>query len=75
MADLADEPSANLDYESSEKFLELLYGINREVISIVMFTREKEMYGYDQYRRVFFENGRAVKDIVPYSLSLVRREA
>lgn len=72
---LADEPSANMDRESAEEFIKLLNGINCEGISVVMFTDQKGIYGYEKCRRISFENGRKVKDEDPYSLSLVRREA
>lgn len=55
---LADEPTGNLDPETSEKLMQLLREINKEGVTILMATHDYEMIRKFPARQVVCENGR-----------------
>ena len=63
---LADEPTGNLDPETSQKLLELLQEINRDGVTVVMATHDYEMIRLFPARRVICENGE-LKELIPPS--------
>lgn len=62
---LADEPTGNLDPETSEKLMVLLHNINREGVTVVMATHDYEMIRKFPARRVICENGVLKEFLLP----------
>jgi cell division transport system ATP-binding protein len=58
---LADEPTGNLDSDSSEAILELLESINRSGTAVLMATHHHEFTGRNNSRIIRIENGRIVE--------------
>jgi putative ABC transport system ATP-binding protein len=59
---LADEPTGNLDSETSRQVMELFSQFNREEgITLVLVTHEADIAAYAQ-RRIRFQDGRVVED-------------
>lgn len=54
---LADEPTGNLDPETSEKLMELLREINKDGVTVVMATHDYEMIRKFPARQVVCEKG------------------
>jgi len=61
---LADEPTGNLDPETSQKLMVLLHEINREGVTVVMATHDYEMIRLFPARRMICENGE-LKELLP----------
>jgi len=61
---LADEPTGNLDPDTSKKLMALLQEINREGVTIVMATHDYEMIRLFPARRMVCENGE-LKELFP----------
>jgi cell division transport system ATP-binding protein len=61
---LADEPTGNLDPDTSEKLMRLLHEINKEGVTVVMATHDYEMIRKFPSRRVICENGE-LKELIP----------
>ena len=61
---LADEPTGNLDPETSEKLMVLLHQINKEGVTVVMATHDYEMIRKFPARKMICENGE-LRDEVP----------
>jgi putative ABC transport system ATP-binding protein len=59
---LADEPTGNLDSQTSEEIMTLFAALNREGISIVLVTHESDIATYAA-RQVRFRDGRLVSDV------------
>lgn len=57
----ADEPTANLDRESSKVVMDIFEELHREGQTIVMVTHEEE-YGRLAERMIMFDDGRIVSD-------------
>jgi cell division transport system ATP-binding protein len=62
---LADEPTGNLDPETSEKLMVLLHNINREGVTVVMATHDYEMIRKFPAQRVLCENGELKEFLLP----------
>lgn len=58
---LADEPTGNLDSRTSREIMELLTGLNRAGLTIVMVTHEPDIAAWAG-REVRFKDGRIVAD-------------
>jgi len=59
---LADEPTGNLDSETSRQVMEFFSQLNREEgITLVLVTHEADIAAYAQ-RRIHFQDGRVVDD-------------
>lgn len=54
---VADEPTGNLDRESSKNVLSLLERINNNGTSVVMATHDYELIKDTQHRRIYMEHG------------------
>jgi len=59
---LADEPTGNLDPDTSWEIMELLREINRRGTTIVMATHNREIVNRMQKRVIALEKGRLVRD-------------
>jgi len=59
---IADEPTGNLDPETSIGIMQLLYRINRTGTTVIMATHDREMVDKMQMRVVALEDGRLVRD-------------
>jgi len=58
---LADEPTGNLDSQTSEEIMALFTELNRQGITIVLVTHENDIAAHAQ-RQVRFHDGRLVSD-------------
>jgi len=61
---LADEPTGNLDPETSEKLMALLHEINKDGVTVIMATHDYEMIRLFPARRVLCEKGE-LKELLP----------
>ena len=59
---IADEPTGNLDPETSKEIMEIFSEINSRGTTIIMATHGKTMVDYMQKRVIALENGRLVRD-------------
>ncbi|HSA65313.1 MAG TPA: ABC transporter ATP-binding protein [Nitrospira sp.] len=60
---LADEPTGNLDTESSREIMSILEGLNREGITIILVTHEADIAAY-AHRDIFLKDGQLLTDRV-----------
>jgi len=60
---IADEPSGNLDMDTAQEIMELLYDINRKGTTVVMATHARELVKTAGKRVVTLEAGRIQSDI------------
>jgi putative ABC transport system ATP-binding protein len=58
---LADEPTGNLDTESSREIMAMLEGLNREGITIILVTHEADIAAYAQ-REILLKDGQLLSD-------------
>ena len=61
---IADEPTGNLDPDTSVGIMQLLHRINRIGTTVLVATHDKEMVDVMRKRVVALENGRVVRDMV-----------
>ena len=61
---IADEPTGNLDPDTSVGIMQLLHRINRIGTTVLVATHDKEMVDVMRKRVVALENGRIVRDEV-----------
>ncbi|EUJ40028.1 cell division ATP-binding protein FtsE [Brochothrix campestris] len=61
---IADEPTGNLDPDTSWEILNILEEINRQGTTIVMATHNREIVNTLKHRLIAIENGRIVRDEV-----------
>ncbi|WP_416182162.1 cell division ATP-binding protein FtsE [Acidaminococcus timonensis] len=59
---IADEPTGNLDPETSMEIMNIFTQINANGTTIIMATHDKTMVDYMQKRVIALENGRIVRD-------------
>lgn len=59
---IADEPTGNLDPETSIDIMQLLYRIHRTGTTVVMATHDRELVDKMQMRVIALEDGRIVRD-------------
>ena len=59
---LADEPTGNLDPETSIGIMQLIYRINRTGTTVIVATHDKEMVDKMRRRVVELREGRIVRD-------------
>ncbi len=60
---IADEPTGNLDMDTSREIMELLYDINRKGTTVVMATHARELVKEVRKRVVTMESGSIVSDL------------
>jgi len=58
---LADEPTGNLDTESSREIMTMVEGLNREGITIILVTHEADIAAYAQ-REILLKDGQLLSD-------------
>ena len=61
---IADEPTGNLDPDTSVGIMQLLHRINRIGTTVLVATHDKEMVDVMRKRVVALENGQIVRDMV-----------
>ena len=59
---IADEPTGNLDPDTSIGIMQLLYRINRTGTTVIMATHDRDMVDKMQMRVIALEDGRLVRD-------------
>ena len=59
---VCDEPTGNLDPDTSVGIMQLLYRINRTGTTVVMATHDREMVDKMRRRVIALENGRLARD-------------
>jgi cell division transport system ATP-binding protein len=59
---IADEPTGNLDPETSAGIMQLLYRINKTGTTVVMATHDREMVDRMRRRVVALEGGQVIRD-------------
>ena len=59
---IADEPTGNLDPETSLGIMQLLYRINKTGTTVVMATHDREMVDRMRRRVIALDEGRVVRD-------------
>ncbi|QGU00383.1 Cell-division-associated, ABC-transporter-like signaling protein FtsE [Candidatus Syntrophocurvum alkaliphilum] len=59
---IADEPTGNLDFNTSNEIMDLLYDINSKGTTIIMATHARELVKSARKRVVMLEDGRVVED-------------
>ncbi|HEY8466041.1 MAG TPA: cell division ATP-binding protein FtsE [Solirubrobacterales bacterium] len=59
---LADEPTGNLDPETSIGIMQLLYRINRTGTTVLVVTHDREMVDKMRRRVIALEDGRLIRD-------------
>jgi cell division transport system ATP-binding protein len=59
---ICDEPTGNLDPDTSVGIMQLLYRINRTGTTVVMATHDREMVDKMQRRVIALENGKVIRD-------------
>ncbi len=67
---LADEPTGNLDSQTSKEIMALFEGLNSEGITIVLVTHEPDIAQYAK-RQVRFFDGRVVSDQITHQEAAV----
>jgi len=60
---LADEPTGNLDTESSREIMSILEGLNHEGITVILVTHEADIAAY-AHRDIFLKDGQLLTDRV-----------
>jgi putative ABC transport system ATP-binding protein len=58
---LADEPTGNLDSESSRDIMTMLEGLNREGITVILVTHEADIAAYAR-REILLKDGQLLSD-------------
>lgn len=58
---LADEPTGNLDTQSSQDIMEILEGLNREGITVILVTHEVDIAAYAS-REIVIKDGQILSD-------------
>jgi len=68
---LADEPTGNLDPIASYEFIEILKEINKEGVSIILATHNKEIVESLKTRVLTLDSGRLIRDESPGKFTLI----
>jgi putative ABC transport system ATP-binding protein len=58
---LADEPTGNLDTESSREIMSILEELNREGITVILVTHEADIAAYAR-REILLKDGQLLSD-------------
>ncbi|HLZ34536.1 MAG TPA: ABC transporter ATP-binding protein [Nitrospira sp.] len=58
---LADEPTGNLDTQSSREIMSILEGLNREGITVILVTHETDVAAY-AHREIVIKDGQVLSD-------------
>jgi putative ABC transport system ATP-binding protein len=60
---LADEPTGNLDTESSGEIMRILEGLNREGLTVILVTHDADIAAY-AHREILLKDGQVLSDHV-----------
>jgi len=60
---IADEPTGNLDFETSKEIMKILSEINKRGTTVIMATHDREIVNYFQKRVIELKNGTIIRDI------------
>jgi len=60
---IADEPTGNLDIDTSRGIMDLLFDINRRGTTVIMATHARELVKSARKRIIMLEKGRIVSDV------------
>ena len=60
---IADEPTGNLDPQTSLEIMEILDQVNKRGITLVVSTHDHAIVNYFRKRVITLENGRLIKDV------------
>ena len=67
---IADEPTGNLDIDTSHEIMELLFNINRAGTTVIMATHARELVKSAGKRVIMLEQGKIVADNPPGEIFL-----
>ncbi|MEA1960903.1 MAG: cell division ATP-binding protein FtsE [Bacillota bacterium] len=67
---IADEPTGNLDMDTSNEIMELLYDINRKGTTVIMATHARELVKESHKRVITLESGHIVSDLSAGEMAL-----
>lgn len=59
---IADEPTGNLDLNTSQEIMELLFDINRKGTTVIMASHARELVRAARKRVIMLEKGRVIDD-------------
>ena len=60
---IADEPTGNLDIETSKEIMKILTEINKRGTTVIMATHDREIVNHYSKRVIELKNGTIIKDI------------
>ncbi|NLB32372.1 MAG: cell division ATP-binding protein FtsE [Tissierellia bacterium] len=60
---IADEPTGNLDIETSKEIMKILTEINKRGTTVIMATHDREIVNHYQKRVIELKNGSVLRDI------------
>ena len=60
---IADEPTGNLDPQTSMEIMEILEQVNNRGTTVLLATHDKEMVNHFKKRVITLENGKVIRDI------------
>jgi cell division transport system ATP-binding protein len=60
---IADEPTGNLDTETSKEIMKILTEINKRGTTVIMATHDREIVNHYQKRVIELKNGAIIRDI------------
>ena len=60
---IADEPTGNLDTETSKEIMKILAEINKRGTAVIMATHDREIVNHYQKRVIELKNGAIIRDI------------
>ena len=70
---LADEPTGNLDQETSTRIMALFEKLNREGSTLIIASHDESLYRNTDYRRVQLEHGLFTNQGAPRQLTLLNQ--
>lgn len=59
---IADEPTGNLDLETAQEIMKILYDINKKGTTVIMVTHSKEIIEKSNKRVITLSNGKIISD-------------
>jgi putative ABC transport system ATP-binding protein len=65
---LADEPTGNLDSRTGEEIMNLIAGLNRQGMTVLMVTHERGLADRYAHRAVHMQDGKMIGETVPQAV-------